>query len=122
MRRFHAYGLLVFSLLITGLRLVLLGVTSLPMLVLLIQLLGGLTFPTMWLAGVSYADEHAPEGMRATAQGLFGAVVFGVGMAVGGFLGGPLLQSVGGQGMFFLFGVLVLAITAVATLLSRRLL
>ncbi len=120
--RFHAYGLLLLAMIITGLRLVLLALTNLPALVLWIQLLGGLTFPAMWLAGVSYADENAPEGMRATAQGLFGAMVFGVGTAVGGFVGGPLLENLGGRGMFLVFGIIVLATTAIVTLFSRQLL
>jgi hypothetical protein len=39
-------------------------------------------FPAMWLSGVAYADEHAPAGLKSTAQGLFGAVAFGFGAAV----------------------------------------
>lgn len=110
--RFGAYGLLMLSMVISGLRLILLAFTSLPALVLVIQLLGGMTFPATWLAGVSYADEYAPEGMRATAQGLFGAMVFGVGTAVGGFLGGPLLENLGAHKMFLIFGLMVLVTTA----------
>ena len=120
--RFNTYGLLLFSMVATGIRLILLGVTSLPPLVLFIQLLGGLTFPVMWLAGVSYADEYAPQGMQATAQGLFGAMVFGFGTAVGGFMGGPLLENLGGRSLFFVFGVVVLAATAIVILFSRPLL
>ncbi len=120
--RFGAYGLLMLSLVISGLRLILLAFTSLPVLVLFIQLLGGMTFPATWLAGVSYADAYAPEGMRATAQGLFGAMVFGFGTAVGGFLGGPLLEEQGGRGLFLVFGIVVLVTTTIVALFSRQLL
>ncbi len=62
----------------------------------------------MWLAGVSYADENAPPGLKSTAQGVFGAMTFGFGAALGGFVGGLLLESMGGRGMFFVLGIVIL--------------
>jgi PPP family 3-phenylpropionic acid transporter len=120
-QRFKAYGLLVLALVITGARLLLFAVAGTPELVLLFQLLNGLTFPAMWLAGVAYAHENAPAGLSATAQGLFGAMVFGFGTAVGGLLGGPLLVSTGGRGLYLVFGVVVLITVAIVTLLWQRL-
>jgi PPP family 3-phenylpropionic acid transporter len=120
-KRFKPYGLLMLSMVLTGLRLVLFAAFGTPGLVLVIQLLNGLTFPIMWVAGVSYADEHAPAGMKTTAQGLFSATVMGVGMAAGGFIGGPLLASLGGRGLYLVFGAVVLAIVALVALIHKRL-
>jgi PPP family 3-phenylpropionic acid transporter len=120
-RRFKPYGLFLLTMILTATRLVLFGLVNTPTLALLVQLLNGLTFPAMWMAGVAYANEHAPEGMGATAQGLFGAAVFGIGSAAGGFLAGPLLESLGGRGLFLLFGIVVFAIMAVTTLIEKRL-
>jgi len=121
LKRLKPYGLLMLSMVVTGLRMVLLAASRTPGFVLFIQLLNGLSFPTMWVAGVSYADEHAPAGMGATAQGLLSAAFSGFGMAVGGFIGGPLLASIGGHGLYLSFGAAVLVITAVVALIEGRL-
>ncbi len=120
-RRLGSYGLLMLSMVVTGVRALLFAVSSTPGSVLFIQLLNGLTYPAMWVAGVSYADENAPEGMSSTAQGLFSAMVLGFGTAVGGFIGGPLLATKGGRGLYLVFGAAVLAIVAVVAALHRRL-
>jgi PPP family 3-phenylpropionic acid transporter len=120
-KRFKPYGLLTLTMVVTVIRFFLLVASATPNLVLFVQLLNGLTFPAMWVAGVSYAHEHAPAGMHTTAQGIFGATVFGLGTAVGGFTGGLLLESVGGRGLYLVFGVVLLAIVAIVTLIQRRL-
>jgi PPP family 3-phenylpropionic acid transporter len=106
---------------VTGIRLLLFAAVSAPAGVLAFQFLNGLTFPAVWVAGVSFAHENAPPGLRATAQGLFGAMIFGIGAAVGGLLGGLLLEAVGGRAMYGVFGLLVLASLALLAPLERRL-
>jgi PPP family 3-phenylpropionic acid transporter len=121
LKYFKAHGLLVLAMTITGVRLLLYAAFNTPAGVLVVQILNGLTFPVVWVAGVSYADENAPAGMSATAQGLFGAMVFGFGAAAGGFIGGLLLASIGGRGMYLAFGVVVLVSVAIIALIERRL-
>jgi len=120
-KRLKPYGLLMLTMVVTVIRLLSLAAIETPNPVLFVQLLNGLTFPAMWVAGVSYAYENAPAGMGATAQGIFSATVFGLGTAMGGFAGGLLLESVGGRGLYLVFGVVLLAIVAIVTLIQRRL-
>ena len=108
-KRFTAHGLFVISLILLGIRSVLFGLVSNLFFAIVIQGLGGVVFPAMWSAGVAYADENAPKGMKSTAQGLFGSMTFGFGSAVAGFVGGILLGSIGGKGMFLVFGIVILA-------------
>jgi PPP family 3-phenylpropionic acid transporter len=120
-KKFKPYRLLMISMVFAGIRLLLFAVSRTYSVVLFVQLLNGLTFPIMWVAGVSYADENAPAGMSTTAQGLFSAMVMGFGNAVGGFMGGILLERMGGRGLYLVFGVTVLITVAVVTLLNKRL-
>ena len=103
----------------TGLRLLAYAAFTTPAAILLLQLVNGLTFPMFWIAGVAYAAERAPHGMQASAQGLFGAASMGIGAALGGLFGGILLASVGGQMMYAIFGVVVLAGLVILTALER---
>jgi predicted MFS family arabinose efflux permease len=80
-----------------------------PTIILFIQLLHGFTFPFLWVAGVSYTHENAPQGMAATAQGLFGSVMTGFGSGAGGLLGGLLIERLNAAAMYGIMGGVVLA-------------
>jgi MFS transporter, PPP family, 3-phenylpropionic acid transporter len=118
-KKFGSYGLFIIALIFLGLRSLFYALVSTPFMVFVVQVLGGMIFPAMWTAGVSYADENAPAGLKSSAQGLFGAVTFGVGAAVSGFIAGPLLESIGGRGMFLVFGVIMFVGLAVAEGIRR---
>lgn len=119
LKRFGAHGLLVLGVTITGVRLLLYSWLNFTAGILFFQFLNGMTFPMVWVAGVSYADENSPPDMKATAQGLLGAMVFGIGAATGGLLGGLMLGSIGGRWMYLVIGIIVLMSVAVITLLER---
>ncbi|HSK88927.1 MAG TPA: major facilitator superfamily domain-containing protein 6 [Anaerolineales bacterium] len=118
-RKFGSYGLLTLALAMFGVRSLLFAAVSVPFLVLIVQVFGGMIFPAMWAAGVSYADENAPAGLKSSAQGLFGAASFGVGAAFSGFISGLLLESVGGRGMFLVLGIVILVGLAIAEGIRR---
>ena len=120
-KRYTAYTLVIFSTVITCLRFLLLAITPIPGLVLAIQLLNGFTFPLLSVAGVTYVDDQAPEGFRASAQGLFNGAVLGIGSAVGGFVGGILFDRLGARGMYFAFFVFITIILIIVSLIRRAL-
>ena len=120
-RRFGAHVLLMFSIAMTGLRFLLLAVAPNPVFVLFVQLLNGLNYPLLNVAGVTYADEHAPQGFRATAQGLFNVSTGGIGSAIGGFAGGLLFESVGARGMYLVLCILMVLVLVFVGLVRRTL-
>jgi PPP family 3-phenylpropionic acid transporter len=120
-KRFKAYALVIFSIAMTGLRFLLLALAVNPSSVLFVQLLNGFNYPLLYVAGVTYADEHAPKGFRATAQGLFNAAMGGIGSAVGGFAGGVLFERMGAKGMYLSFCVFVALVLVFVSIVRRAL-
>lgn len=100
LRRWGARWMLMASLVIYVIRTLAYSLVGGALPILAIQLLHGPTFSLMWMAGVAYADEHAPPGLGATAQGLLSGMVMGLGAALGAILGGLLYQNVGPILMF----------------------
>jgi PPP family 3-phenylpropionic acid transporter len=109
MKRWGARPLLLVSLFFYVLRALLISILPAAWMILPVQLLHGLTFSLTWAAGVSYARQIAPEGLGATAQGLFSGTFFGLGGSVGALLGGVLYQVVGSALLFRYIALAVLA-------------
>ena len=83
--------------------------------------MNGLTFSAVWVAGVNYANDHAPSGISATAQGLFGSMLLGFGAAAGNFFGGMLIDAFDARVMYFVFGMIVIVSLVIFTFIERRL-
>jgi PPP family 3-phenylpropionic acid transporter len=98
--RWGARGLMLIALLAYIVRALAYTVIFEPWMFLAVQLLHGLTFSAMWVAGVSYADSMAPEGLGATAQGIFSSVLLGLGGIAGGLIGGIIYDELGAVAMF----------------------
>ena len=95
LKRWNAPFLLALSLLFTVIRAFAYVNMTAPWQVLIINLLHGLTFSLMWTAGVAYANQLAPPGLGATAQGVFAGTVMGLGSALGAFSGGIIYDAYG---------------------------
>ncbi len=109
LKRFGARGMLVIAMTTIALRLICYSLTTQPWVVLVIQLVHGLTFAAIFTAGVHFAGLVAPPGMQATTQGMFSGTLMGFGSAAGGLLGGLLLDRFSPGGMYAITGTLVLA-------------
>jgi PPP family 3-phenylpropionic acid transporter len=118
--RFKPHGLLIIAMIVTALRLFLYAIFNSTAGILVFQLINGVTFSAVWVAGVSYASENAPVGLSATAQGVFGAVLFGFGSAAGGFLSAILFEKVGGAQMYAIFGALISITLLIYLFLEKR--
>jgi PPP family 3-phenylpropionic acid transporter len=120
LRRLGNRGGLYLAMVIIGLRNLSYAFATDATQILLIQILHGLTFAVIWLAGVNYVAKHAPRGLSATAQGLFSTILLTVGFAAGNLANGILIDQLGVQGMFGAMGILVFASLAVILLVQKR--
>ncbi len=123
LRRFGTSKMIAMALAITVVRNLAMGAVTNPWMLLPISLLHGPSFAVLWAAGVADADAAAPPGLGATAQGLFSGMMFGLGSALGGFLGGPAYETIGFAALYTLLGWLALGMLVVfvaARLLPRR--
>jgi PPP family 3-phenylpropionic acid transporter len=91
-----------------------------PAPLLLIQLTHALTFGAFYLAAVEQVDALAPEGLRATAQGLFASVTFGLSGLLGNALSGFLYLPLGMAGLYLAAAFVAAAGTALYWAGTRR--
>jgi PPP family 3-phenylpropionic acid transporter len=117
LRRWGASGVMVLALAIYVLRWLFYSLAWSPEMAVAGQALHGLTFSALWVAGVSYAQQHAPPGRGATAQGLFSGVVYGL-AAIGSF-GGGLIYAAAGPVALFRVAALAVVLALLAFLGSR---
>lgn len=120
LQRWGARGMLLLSLTVFVLRLAIYAAFPLAEIVLAANLLHGLTFSASWVAGVTYANQIAPPGLGATAQGLFSGVMMGLGAALGALAGGLLYETAGPSAMYGVVAVCVAAGVLFFALAERR--
>lgn len=116
--RFATKHLLLIALGLLSLRLFLYSVASAPLLILGVQILHGFSFSVIWIAGVTFVDEFAPEGQTATAQGLFAAIMMGFGSSIGSLFGGLAYDLWGSSQMFQLSSLIGLGSTLILLMFS----
>jgi PPP family 3-phenylpropionic acid transporter len=82
--------------------------TTSPTLLVVLSVLHSMTFGVFYLASVAFMARRVPPHLRASGQGLFAAVTFGVGGLVGYAASGAAYSLLGGHALFGVAGVLAL--------------
>jgi MFS family permease len=100
LKRYSKTSLIQIGMVMLIARLLLLSFLRDPIMVVAVQLLHGPYLSLFWTAGVNYASDLAPPGLSASAQGLLGAVFFGMAGILGSFGGGMLFARLGAANMF----------------------
>lgn len=118
-----------------GVRLCLYSSLTNPWWVLPIELMQGVTFALFYATMTTYANIVAPHGTAATLQvctnsipfmnahtkirnfyfiqGLVGAIFEGIGVSAGSFLGGYMMNEIGGSNTFRIFGIVAMILSVI---------
>lgn len=111
--------LIALSIAVYTIRLLAYGFVTTPEWVLPVQTLHGLSYGAFLIASVTLVHRLAGREHAATAQGLLGAVSFGMGSIAGSLAGGALLDTVGTAWLFRGAAILML-LTLAAFLIVER--
>ncbi len=111
--------MIAFALLAYVIRFVANAVIETPELLLVSQLLHGVSYGAFLIASVTLAYRIAGREEAATAQALLTGMSFGFGSIVGSVVGGLLLDRIGTQGIFVVAAILM-AVTLVLFLAVNR--
>ncbi len=108
MRRINAKGLMAIAFFTYALRWVLFSFIASPIWVLVVQLMHGLSFGAFLVGGVTYLNEHTPEGLSTTALAIFNTTAFSLASITGSLVAGVFYDTLGLGAMFRVFGVVAL--------------
>ena len=109
---------LALSFLLSAVRWLGMAWASSPTAFVLLSVLHAFTFGAFYVAAVTYIASRVPAGARASGQGQFTSIAFGLGGLVGFALGGLGYDHLGGRGLFV--AAAVVEVLAVALVLNVR--
>lgn len=88
-----------------------------PWLVLVVELLPGITTAAVWAACLSYVSINSRPGAQTTMQCILHSVHWGLGYGAGEVIGGILVHHYGAPKTFILFGILCIVILIIYILI-----
>jgi PPP family 3-phenylpropionic acid transporter len=95
LRRFTPRGAILLGILLGLVRWNLIAWVRHPLALVLLQGLHAFTFGAWFLGAITLVDEYAPPHLRASAQGVFFACLFGVGVSLGARIWGRMVAQQG---------------------------
>lgn len=115
-RKYHPLIFIIGAGVLYAVRWFLFALIDMPILVVMLQFMHGLSFGVFYLAAFQYVTRLIPQVLQSTGHLVFLAVFFGLSGIVGSLGGGALIDSVGGNTMYFYMGWMALLGTILITI------
>lgn len=103
-----------------ALRFLLTSVVDHPALVVLLQLLQGVTFVFFYTAAIQYLYTIVPSDWKATGQTILAIIFFGISGVLASFVGGWIFEAYGGHNLYLSMTLLILAGIALCSLMIYK--
>ena len=107
--RISAKHLLFVAFVASSLRWIGMAAVDRPAFIILLSLLHAFTFGAFYIASVAYVASRTPPQLRASGQGLFVSITFGVGGLIGYLISGVGYDALGGHRLFAVAALVELA-------------
>ncbi|MDT8862944.1 MFS transporter [Alkalihalobacillus sp. MEB130] len=117
-KKFHETTFIMIAGSLYSIRWFFMTVISDPQLLLVLQLLHGVTFGILFLSAFQYVSKILPKHLLATGHVLFFTILFGVTAMIGSLGGGMIIEFLSIKFLYFLLGISA-AIGVLLTLLYR---
>ncbi len=105
-RRFHETTFIMIAGILYCIRWLLMAIITEPSVVLVLQLLHGVTFGILFLSAFQYTSKILPSHLQATGHVLFYTILFGVSAIIGTLAGGAIIDYFSMQVLYFLMSIL----------------
>ncbi|KAF6209321.1 hypothetical protein GE061_015068 [Apolygus lucorum] len=102
-------------------RFILISFVTNPWWLLPIEVTNGITYGLYMVASATYTNKVAPPGTQATVQGIVASIFDGLGITIGTFIAGIVIDLWGGRNCFFMAGIAAGVVTIFYTVLKTYL-
>lgn len=108
-RKYHALTFIIIASIIYTFRWFLFAAMDVPMYIIIMQILHGVTFGIFYVAAFEYVTRITPKLLHSTAHLVYYSVFFGVSGIIGSSVGGTIIDVFGGHTLYYGMGYLALA-------------
>ncbi|HLR59817.1 MAG TPA: MFS transporter [Pseudogracilibacillus sp.] len=104
----HALFFIILASILYTIRWIIFALSTSPMIILLGQVLHGLTFGIFYLSALDYITRLIPHALKSSGHLIFYSVFFGVSGIIGSLGGGLLIDHLSGNHLYFILSLLTL--------------
>ena len=105
-RKYNPVTFLIIGGIIYALRWLIYGITTNPYIIIVLQLMHGMTFAVFYVAAIDYVTRIIPSRLHSSGHLIFYSVMFGISGIIGSLGGGAMMEYFGLHSLYFIMGTM----------------